>query len=172
MKGGKTGKGRSLDGIKFPVGFEPRLVVRLRPGIGGLHLGRDPGLDRRAADGRIDQADRHADLPADLAAKEIQRGGEAADVVRCAELPRAFALGLGCVGGARALAVMADERILRRRLLGIEVVTTRDRHRHVRLPGAEPHLTHEHILHLDLVSPLPRDDERAGLRAGRQSIQL
>ena len=66
---------------------------------------------------------------------------------------------------------MADERILRGGSLDIEVVTTRNRKLHVRLARAEPHLTHKHILNLDLVPLLPRNDDRPRLSTRSERIQ-
>ena len=48
-----------------------------------------PGLDRRAAPRRVDQADRHVQLLVQLAAEEVGRGREAADRLRAADLPLA-----------------------------------------------------------------------------------
>jgi uncharacterized Fe-S cluster-containing radical SAM superfamily protein len=58
---------------------------------------------------------------------------------------------------------MTNQRILRRRLLGIEVITPRHSHRHVRLPGAEPDLAHEHVLHLELVAVLSGNEQHTRL---------
>ena len=120
-----------LRGIEPPVRLQACVVVRLRLGIGGLHLGGDPGFDGRAAHRRVDEADRHTDLLVNLATEEIQHRREAADGVRRACLPGTFALGLWLLSRAGAFAIVADQRELRRRLFRIEVVTTRDCHRHV-----------------------------------------
>jgi hypothetical protein len=67
---------------------------------------------------------------------------------------------------------MTDQRELRRRFLRIEVVTTRDRHRHVRLPGAEPHLAHEHILYLDLAAFFAGHEQRPRFFTRSERIEL
>src|ERR1041384_3899594 len=89
-----------------------------------------------------------------LAAEEIESGGETAHGVRCAEDPCALALGLRGVRAGRLLLEHADERELRRGLLQFEILRAIDGHRHVRLSRAEPDFADEHILDGDGVLPL------------------
>ena len=151
--------------IEGEVVLQAGVIVRLRLRVGRLRLGGDPGFDGRAADGSVDQSDGHADFAVDLAAEEEERRGKTADGFGRALLPEPFAFGGGRGGMGRRLAIVPDERQLGARLLGREVVGRLHGHRHVGLAGAEPDFADEDVLHLELVSVLAGDGQRA--RFGR-----
>ena len=140
-------------------------------GLGLLDFRGDPRLDRGAADGRVDQADRDADLAVDLTAEEVERRAEGADVVWRASQP--FALGLSlCRGRTRRLFLeVTDERKSRGGLLLLEVLSAIDRHGHVGLAGAKPDVADQHVGDLRLPAVLARGREPAALRAGRERVE-
>ena len=122
-------------------------------------LGGNPGFDLRAANGGVDQPDRDAEFFVELATEEIERSGKAADILGRTGLPKAFAFGAGSGRVRRGLAVVADERVFRGGLLGVEVVRALHGHRHIGLARAEPNFADEDVLHFDLMSVLARNDE-------------
>ena len=72
----------------------------------------------------------------------------------------------------RRFLIVANERILGRDFLGIEIVRALHGHRHVRLARAEPDFAHEDIFHLELMSVLTRDGERARFGGGLKGVEL
>ena len=140
-------------------------------GLGLLDFRGDPRLDRGAADGGVDQADRDADLAMDFAAEEVERRAEGADVVWRASQPFALGLSLGRGRTRRLFFEVTDERKGRGCFLPFEILRAIDRHGHVGLARAEPDVADQYVGDLCLASVLARGREPAALRAGRERVE-
>ena len=76
--------------------------------VGGKGVETDPGIDRRASPGRVDDADGDVFSPADLAGEEVSDGGEIFRGVWSARLPDGGDAGQRRIGGFVLHAQQAD----------------------------------------------------------------
>ena len=132
-----------------------------------LRIGGDPGLDRGAADGRVNEADGDAERVVEFAAEEIQCGGKGADALGGAKHPTALAGGLRGIGVRGFFFKVADERKIGGAFFGLVILCAVDGHGHVGLTGAEPDFADEHVLNGDRVGALDR--QRTGGGAGGET---
>jgi hypothetical protein len=136
--------------IRLPLGGGRRGFARLRGQLGQSlrFLGRlrtDPRLDARAAERGVEQSDRHIQLPHDVPREEIPRGGELPYRLRRADDPRRIHR-FGGEGQVFARDFeMPDERLVRIRLLALEVRGLLHDPLHVRLARAQPDVADEHV---------------------------
>ena len=123
---------------------EKHLVVQLlEGGHDGEALGRRPGLDAGAAPGGVDQPEGHLEFAMQVAAKEVERGGESRHGPGRADLP----FGLHDVrlrrAGRRARhRVQPDIRVVGGGGLLLRTDAPGNGHLHVRLPRADPDFAH------------------------------
>ena len=122
-----------------------------------------PGFGRRAAPRRVNDADGDVQTALDVVAEGVGHRGEPADRFGAALVPLGEVLQValvvdGCGGGPPFNGEEPEVRVLRTGSNFLRVVATVNGHLHVRLPGADPHLTDRHVLELNLV--LTRDLQR------------